>query len=44
MDATNNGLQILSLLMRDEEGAHSTNVMPTQARRYLRRDSKIGHQ
>lgn len=30
MDATNNGLQILSMLMRDEEGAHSTNVMPTQ--------------
>ena len=29
MDATNNGLQILSLLMRDEEGAWDTNVMPT---------------
>lgn len=29
MDATNNGLQILSLLMRDEHGAKSTNVLPT---------------
>ena len=29
MDATNNGLQILSMLMRDEKGAHSTNVSPT---------------
>ena len=30
MDATNNGLQILSLLMRDEKGAKSTNVLPTE--------------
>jgi DNA-directed RNA polymerase len=29
MDATNNGLQILSLLARDEFGAEATNVMPT---------------
>lgn len=30
MDATNNGLQILSLLMRDEVGAESTNVTQTE--------------
>jgi DNA-directed RNA polymerase, mitochondrial len=30
VDATNNGLQILSLLMRDEHGAASTNVTPTE--------------
>lgn len=30
MDATNNGLQILSLLMRDTAGAKSTNVLPTE--------------
>ena len=29
MDATNNGLQILSLLMRDEHGAYTTNVAET---------------
>lgn len=29
MDATNNGLQILSLLMRDPVGAHHTNVTAT---------------
>ena len=29
MDATNNGLQILSLLARDEHGAAATNVTPT---------------
>jgi len=29
MDATNNGLQILSLLMRDEHGAYTTNVAQT---------------
>jgi DNA-directed RNA polymerase len=29
MDATNNGLQLLSLLMRDEHGAFATNVCPT---------------
>jgi DNA-directed RNA polymerase len=29
VDATNNGLQILSLLMRDEQGGASTNVTPT---------------
>ena len=29
MDATNNGLQILSLLSRDEFGAAATNVSPT---------------
>jgi DNA-directed RNA polymerase len=29
LDATNNGLQILSLLMRDTEGAKRTNVHPT---------------
>ena len=30
MDATNNGLQILSLLMRDEKGAWDTNVASTE--------------
>lgn len=30
MDATNNGLQILSLLARDEYGAAATNVTPTE--------------
>lgn len=29
MDASNNGLQILSMLMRDEYGCLSTNVLPT---------------
>lgn len=29
MDASNNGLQILSMLMRDEYGCHATNVTPT---------------
>ena len=29
MDATNNGLQILSMLMRDEKGAYDTNVAET---------------
>jgi len=29
MDATNNGLQILSLLMRDRDGAYATNVSQT---------------
>ena len=29
MDASNNGLQILSMLMRDEYGAHATNVTAT---------------
>ena len=29
MDASNNGLQILSMLMRDEYGAHATNVLDT---------------
>lgn len=29
MDASNNGLQILSMLMRDEHGAYSTNVLQT---------------
>lgn len=29
MDASNNGIQILSLLGRDEEGARATNVLPT---------------
>lgn len=31
MDATNNGLQLLSLLMRDEVGAYATNVAPTDS-------------
>lgn len=30
MDASNNGLQILSLLMRDEYGAQTTNVTPNK--------------
>ena len=30
MDATNNGLQILSMLMRDEKGAYDTNVAITK--------------
>ena len=30
MDATNSGLQLLSLLSRDEEGCFATNVSPTQ--------------
>jgi len=29
MDATNSGLQLLSLLSRDEHGCHATNVSPT---------------
>ncbi|NDF98400.1 MAG: hypothetical protein EB101_05655 [Chitinophagia bacterium] len=29
LDASNNGLQILSLLMRDPEGAEATNCIPT---------------
>ena len=38
MDATNNGLQILSLLMRDEEGGKSTNVMSTPIPEDIYRD------
>ena len=38
MDATNNGLQILSLLMRDEVGAKSTNVRPTEVPEDIYRD------
>lgn len=30
MDGSNNGLQIFSLLMRDEAGARATNVSPTE--------------
>lgn len=38
MDATNNGLQILSLLMRDSHGAKSTNVLPTEIPEDIYRD------
>jgi DNA-directed RNA polymerase len=31
MDASNNGVQILSMLMRDREGCLATNVLPTPA-------------
>lgn len=30
MDGTNNGLQLFSLLLRDEEGAKATNVSPSE--------------
>jgi len=31
MDGSNNGLQLFSLLLRDEESARNTNVLPTDA-------------
>jgi len=54
MDATNNGLQILSMLTRDEYGMAATNVLPTdnpadiylvvakQAERFLRKQADEG--
>jgi len=41
IDGSNNGLQLFSLLMRDPEGAHSTNVAPTDAPEDIYRD--VGH-
>lgn len=56
MDATNNGLQLLSLLMRDREGAIATNVAPNECPQdiygiiaagitnKLKRDAEQGHE